>query len=185
MSLFEIESEHFGGEVKVIRPPAFPDNRGTFVLTYLEDEYKAMGLPKFVRSMHTHSGENVLRGLHYQTNPAMGKLIQVVNGRAFMVAVDVRPDSPTFLKYHSVVADDCNNLQVWAPSGFARGYYTMASDTIVQYNCDEYVGADKAILWSDPDIGISWPITGEPILSERDANARTVKESWASFWREQ
>lgn len=106
----------------------------------------------------------------------MGKLMQVINGSAYLVAVDIRPDSPTFLKYHHVLADDCNNIQVWAPAGFARGYYVFEPNTIVLYNCDSFKGEDSAIRWDDPDINISWPFEGFPILSERDRNAPTVKE---------
>ncbi len=185
MNLFEIESEHFGGEVKVIRSTAFSDNRGSLTVTRLQMEPFCFPTGFILRQMYTRSERNVLRGLHYQLDPPMGKLMQVINGSAYLVAVDIRPDSPTFLKYHSVIADDRNNFQVWAPAGFARGYYTFEPNTIVLYNCDEYVGADKALYWNDPDIGIDWPLIDvSPIISERDANARTVRESWADFWRE-
>jgi dTDP-4-dehydrorhamnose 3,5-epimerase len=108
----------------------------------------------------------------------MGKLMQVINGSAYLVAVDIRPDSPTFLQHHAIVADDRNNLQVWASAGFARGYYTFEPNTIVLYSCDEYVGADQAIRWDDPTIGIDWPTRSDrlPILSERDSHAQTIQE---------
>lgn len=175
MSLFKIESEHFGGEVKVIQPMTFSDERGSLTVTGLDEEFKALGLPRFIRYMYTRSEYNVLRGLHFQWNPPMGKLIQVIKGEAFLVAVDLRHDSPTFLDYHGIFVSEDKPLQVWASSGFARGYLTLSEETLVQYSCDEYVGADSAICWDDPDIGIDWPET-KPKLSERDAHAQTVAE---------
>src|SRR5713101_773313 len=98
MSLFEIESEHFGGEVKVIRPFNFLDDRGSFTVTYLKDEFRSFGIRnEFVRQMCSRSRRNVLRGLHFQLDSAMGKLMQVTHGSAFLVTVDIRPNSPTFL----------------------------------------------------------------------------------------
>lgn len=178
MSLFEIQSEHFGGEVKVIRPTTFSDNRGSLTLTRLQSDSFCFPTGFILRQMYTRSNKNVLRGLHYQLDPPMGKLIQVINGLAFLVAVDARPDSPTFLGYHAIMASGDNNLQVWAPAGFARGYYTMEDNTIVQYNCDAEVGVDRAIYWNDLDIGIIWPTVSYegPILSERDSMAPTVQE---------
>lgn len=182
MSLFEIKSEHFDGAVKVIRSLNFPDGRGSLTVTYLENEAKSLGLPThFVRQMYTRSQRGVLRGLHFQFVPAMGKLIQVVHGSAFLVAVDLRAGSPTFLKYQAVEASDDNRLQVWAPSGFARGYYTFVDDTVVQYNCDAYVGVDRAVRWNDPEIGIDWPFEGTPVLSARDAIAPTIQQLKTEF----
>ena len=180
MNLFEIESELFGGEVKVIRPHDFLDDRGSLTITYLKDEFRSFGIRnEFVRQMVGRSRRNVLRGLHYQTDPAMGKLMQVTSGRAFLVTVDLRPNSPTFLGYHAIVASGYEPRMIWAPGDFARGYYALEDNTVIQYNCDAYVGADKAIYWNDPDIGIDWPLIDvSPILSERDANARTAKEMW-------
>jgi dTDP-4-dehydrorhamnose 3,5-epimerase len=179
MSLFEVIEQYFDGEVKVIRPTTFPDNRGS--LTVIRQQSDPFCFPNgFIpRQMYTRSERNVLRGLHYQPDPPMGKLIQVLNGSAYLVAVDVRPDSPTFLKHHAIIVDDRNNFQVWASAGFARGYYTFEPNTIVLYNCDAEVGGDRALYWNDPDIGIDWPLIGMgPILSDRDAFARTAKETW-------
>jgi len=184
MSLFEVIEQYFDGEVKVIRPTTFPDNRGS--LTVIRQQSDPFCFPNgFIpRQMYTRSERNVLRGLHYQPDPPMGKLIQVLNGSAYLVAVDMRP-GPTFLGYHAITVHGDQPLQVWASAGFARGYYTLEPNTIVLYNCDAEVGADKAIYWNDPDIGIEWPLIDVfPITSERDANSRTVKESWADFWRE-
>jgi dTDP-4-dehydrorhamnose 3,5-epimerase len=178
MSLFEIQDQYFNGEVKVIRPTTFPDNRGSLTVTRLQSDPFCFPMGFIKRQMFTRSERGVIRGLHFQLNPPMGKLIQVINGSAYLVAVDIRPDSPTFLKYHSVVATDTNNLQVWASAGFARGYCTFEPNTIVLYSCDAEVGGDYAVRWDDPDICVDWPLfldTG-PILSERDRNAPTAKE---------
>jgi len=175
MSLFEIESEHFGGEVKVIKPTTFKDYRGDLTVTYLQNEFKDLQIPNFVRYMYTRSEYNVLRGLHFQMEPAMGKLIQVLKGEAFLVAVDLRHDSPTFLGYHGTFVSGDKPTQVWAPAGFARGYCALSEELFVQYACDEYKGEDSVIRWDDPDIGIDWPCE-QPKLSVRDAGAPTVAE---------
>ena len=176
MNLFEIESEHLGGEVKVIRPTTFPDNRGSLTLTRLQTDSFCFPAGFILRQMYTRSERNVLRGLHYQLDPPMGKLMQVINGSAYLVAVDMRP-GPTFLRHHAITVSGDQPLQVWASAGFARGYYTLEPNTIVLYNCDAEIGADKAIYWNDPDISIEWPLIDVfPITSERDANARTARE---------
>jgi dTDP-4-dehydrorhamnose 3,5-epimerase len=175
--MFEIVDDAFGGEVKVIRATNFPDNRGSLTVTRLQHNPFCFPHSFICRQMFTRSERGVIRGLHFQLDPPMGKLLQVINGSAYLVAVDIRPESPTFLKYHSVVCTDSNNFQVWAPAGFARGYSTFEPNTIILYNCDEYVGKDEAILWNDPDIAVDWPVFDDsPILSERDAHARTAKE---------
>jgi dTDP-4-dehydrorhamnose 3,5-epimerase len=180
MSLFEIVDQHFDGEVKVIEPTTFSDNRGSLTVTRLQNDPLCCFPSGFIpRQMVSRSERGVIRGLHYQLDPPMGKLMQVINGAAYLVAVDIRLDSPTFLRYHNVIATDRNNFQVWAPAGFARGYCALEPNTIVLYNCDEYVGEDQAVLWNDPDIGIDWPeMNIAPILSERDKFARTARESW-------
>lgn len=184
-NLFEIESTHVGGQVKVLRARTIRDDRGEFNITYLQDEFESFGLPKFVRSMYTRSERNVLRGLHYQLDPPMSKLMHVVNGGAFLVAVDIDPLSPTFLQYHSIIASDFNKVQVWAPANFARGYYTLQSNTIVQYHCDAHFNqdGDEAIHYADPQIRIDWPFqvcgtTNDPelIISPRDRNAPYLRK---------
>lgn len=180
--MFKVIEEHFDGDVKVICPNIFNDNRGSFTLSYLEDEYANLGISrKFVKEMYTRSNKNVLRGLHFQTSPWMGKLVQVIRGYATIAAVDLRETSPTFLKHVLIGASGANGLQVWIPAGFALGYYVAENDTILHYKCDQYLGEDKCIYWNDSDIGIKWPLLDdEPILSERDDNA---SPAWAHFWR--
>jgi dTDP-4-dehydrorhamnose 3,5-epimerase len=179
---FEIVSEHLDKDVKVIRPIMLHDHRGSFTVSYLEDEYVNLGISRrFVREMYTRSNKNVLRGLHFQTSPWMGKLIQVIKGYATIAVVDIRETSPFFLKHVLIGASGASGLQVWIPAGFALGYYTAEDDTIVHYKCDQYLGVDKCIYWNDSDIGIKWPlIDDEPILSERDDKA---PPAWSYFWR--
>jgi len=178
----EIIAKHFDGDVKVIRPIMFHDPRGSFTVSYLEDEYVNLGIPtRFVREMYTRSNKNVLRGLHFQTSPWTGKLVQVIKGFATIAVVDLRETSPYFLKHALIGASGSIGLQVWIPAGFALGYYTAQDDTIVHYKCDHYLGVDKCIYWNDSDIGIKWPlIEDEPILSERDDKA---SPAWTHFWR--
>jgi dTDP-4-dehydrorhamnose 3,5-epimerase len=182
---FKIESEHFGGEVKVISQSIHLDHRGFFSPTFRQDKFKALGLPhNFIQDNYSYSTRNVLRGLHFQLTPAMGKLMRVTRGRAFLVAVDIRWDSPTFLQWHGIVASAQNMLQVWAPAEFARGFYAYADPTVVEYKCDEYFSEanDGAIQWNSPEIGIDWP-TKIPILSERDKNAPTVSQYFGNLQR--
>ena len=175
MNLFKIVSEPMDG-IKVIESTVFPDNRGSFLVTFLQDEFAELGLPPFVRQMRTHSESGVLRGLHFQTDPPMGKLIEVVKGDVFLVAVDVRPDSPTFLQSHTMCLTERERVMVWADAGFARGYFAY-ENSIVQYSTDAYVGEEQAVAWDDSDIGILWP-TATPILSKKDQQAPTAGMLW-------
>jgi dTDP-4-dehydrorhamnose 3,5-epimerase len=181
MGLFKIESEHFGGEVKVIRSTTFEDNRGFFEPVYREDEMSALGLPKFVQDNRSVSRSGVLRGLHFQRG--MGKLMSVTRGEAYMVTVDIRPESPTFLKHHSTYLRN-TGIQIWAPEGFARGYYILQDDTEIRYKCSGYFDAeeDKAIRWDS--VGIPWPplwLFTRPILSERDRTAPKATEYFETW----
>jgi dTDP-4-dehydrorhamnose 3,5-epimerase len=178
MSLFQIEAEYFDGAVKMISWNVFNDERGFFSVPYREDEFAKLGLPtNFVQDNHSRSKRNVVRGLHFQLNPPMGKLMRVVYGDAYLVAVDIRPESPTFLKYIGGVLSDNSNIWFWAEAGFARGFAALSEGTEVQYKCTamQNHASDSAILWNDPYIGISWPID-DPILSERDRNAPPAVE---------
>lgn len=171
MGLFEVKHKIFDDAVKIISASGFPDDRGYLVLSYSEQVLLGLDIPNtFVREMHTRSKKNVLRGLHFQLDPPMGKLVQVIRGSVFAAVVDVRTDSKTFLGHHTFELEDVSPSLVWIPSGFAFGYYTLEPDTIVHYKCDAYVGGDRAIAWNDPDIGIKWPATN-PILSKRDEAA--------------
>jgi len=175
MALFEIQSEPLDG-IKVIKSTTFPDSRGSFTVTFLQNEFTSLGLPTFVRQMRTRSKDGVIRGLHFQSAPAMGKLIEVVAGSVLLISVDVRPESPTFLQHHAINVDAEDGILVWASAGFARGYFTRG-EAVVQYSTDAYVGDEMAVRWNDPRINIDWP-TGSPILSEKDRFAPTAEELW-------
>lgn len=176
---FKKSAEFFNGAIKVISTKSFPDARGYFNLSYLEDQLKTIGIPnRFIREMHTRSKEGVLRGLHFQHIPPMGKLVQLIRGSIFMAVVDIRSESPTFLEPVTFdLRDGCTDL-FWIPSGFALGYLTLEPDTIVHYKCDNYAGQEHTIAWDDPDIAIPWPRTN-PILSEQDEKAPLA---YGHFW---
>src|ERR1035437_290011 len=177
MHLFKVESEYFGGAVKVISPTqTFSDHRGSFSVIYRADEFKEMGIPEFVQDNCSTSVAGVVRGLHFQLDPPMGKLMRVTRGISLFVTVDIRPESPTFLQWVTTTVSEENKKQVWAPARFARGFRAL-TDIEVQYKCTNHFNADSdsAIRWDDPRIGVEWG-TYSPMLSERDKNAPTVSE---------
>lgn len=178
---FEVVSRHFG-EVVVLTSKAFEDQRGFFMEAYREDQFRELGLPPiFVQDNHSSSKKGVLRGLHFQWEPPMGKLMRVTRGAAFLVAVDLRLGSPTLGKWVGVEATPENRMQVWAPACFARGFCALADNTEVQYKCTGIYNskAESAIRWNDPAIGILWPVK-DLIISEKDRNAQTLAEWLAS-----
>jgi dTDP-4-dehydrorhamnose 3,5-epimerase len=177
----KIESRHLG-EVVVLVPQVFEDERGYFMETFRADTFRDLGLPQsFVQENHSYSRKGVLRGLHFQWDPPMGKLMRVTRGTAFLVAVDVRQGSPTVGKWVGIEASAENRKQVFAPPSFARGFCAMSEDVEVQYLCTGVYSskAESAIRWDDPDIGIAWPVTPS-IISEKDRKAQTLKEWLAS-----
>jgi len=177
----KIESTHLR-DVAVIVPDIFQDSRGFFSETFRADQFESMGLPtEFVQDNHSRSARGAVRGLHFQWEPAMGKLMRVTMGSAFLVAVDIRKGSPTFGKWVGVEASAENRRAVWAPAGFARGFCALTDPTEIQYKCTGiYNGkAEAAIRWNDPRIGIEWPLT-DVVVSEKDRNARTLEEWLAS-----
>jgi dTDP-4-dehydrorhamnose 3,5-epimerase len=178
---FEVESRHMR-DVVVLAAKAFEDQRGYFMETYREDQFRELGLPvSFVQDNHSYSRKGVLRGLHFQWEPAMGKLMRVTRGTAFLVAVDLRLGSPTLGKWVGVEASAENKKQVWAPASFARGFCALTDDVEVQYKCTGVYSskAESAIRWDDPKIGIEWPLR-EVIVSEKDRDAQTLVQWLAS-----
>ncbi len=140
--------------------------------------YADLGLPSsFVQMNHSRSVRGVTRGLHFQWDPPMGKLMRVARGEAFLVAVDIRPGSPTLGRYESVVASDANHVALWAPASFARGFTTLSEVVDIEYlMTGDYNGAaESGIAWDDPDVGIDWPVQ-DPILSARDGSAQTLAQ---------
>lgn len=175
-------------DVLVIEHEVFEDERGFFFEAYREDvfaEFAHLGLPSsFVQVNHSRSSRGVTRGLHFQWDPPMGKLMRVIVGEAFIVAVDIRHDSPTLGRHVSLVASAANKLQMWAPASFARGFCTLSEHAEVEYlTTGTYDGRNESgVRWDDPDIGIDWGL-GEtaPVLSRKDAEAPLLKNLGAVF----
>jgi dTDP-4-dehydrorhamnose 3,5-epimerase len=176
---FAIESVYFN-EVVVLRPQVLGDARGFFMETFRADQFQAMGLPsEFVQDNHSRSSRGVLRGLHFQWDPPMGKLMRVTRGAAFLVAVDIRKGSPTVGQWAGLEVSDDNKKQVWAPYGFARGFCALTDDCEVQYKCTGIYNskAESGIYFADPEIGIRWPIDpAVAVISEKDRNAQTLAQ---------
>jgi dTDP-4-dehydrorhamnose 3,5-epimerase len=160
-------------DVMLIEHEVYRDDRGAFVELFRSDTFREAGLPDdFAQFNQSISARNVLRGLHMQWEPPMGKVMRVVRGRAFLVAVDIRIGSPSLGRWFGIELGGADMRQVWAPAGFARGFCSLEDDTEIQYLCTgAYNSAGEgAILWSDPAIGIEWPVKN-PILSEKDLRA--------------
>ena len=175
---FKIEKEALNGLI-VLVPEVFQDERGFFSEVYRDDKLKALGINEtFLQENHSGSVEGVLRGLHFQWDPPMGKLMRVSKGEAYLVAVDIRRDSPTFGQWYGEIVSETNRKQIWAPAGFARGFYALSPHVEIQYKCTGIYNKHKesGILWNDPAIGIDWPIKGKPILSAKDESAQTLSE---------
>lgn len=180
---FKIESVHLG-EVIVLQTAAFGDQRGFFMEAFRADQFRELGLPtEFVQDNHSRSSKGVLRGLHFQWDPPMGKLMRVTSGVAFLVAVDIRKGSPTLGQWFGTEVSAENKKQVWAPYGFARGFCALTDGCEVQYKCTGIYNpkAESGIQFSDPQIGIKWPIALEQaITSEKDRKAQSLSEWIAS-----
>jgi dTDP-4-dehydrorhamnose 3,5-epimerase len=176
-----IESRHLQ-DVVVVVPDIFKDDRGFFTETFRADQFEALGLPTvFVQDNHSRSAKGVVRGLHFQWSPPMGKLMRVTQGAAFLVAVDIRKGSPTLGEWVGLECSVDNRRMVWAPAGFARGFCALSEGTEIQYKCTGiYNGkAESAIRWNDPAIGVEWPLS-DVTVSEKDRNARSLAEWLAS-----
>lgn len=172
-----IESVHLGA-VAVIKQESFQDTRGFFTEVFREDQFKELGLPShFVQDNHSGSVKGVTRGLHFQWQPPMAKMMRVTKGEAFLVAVDIRKGSPTLGQWYGRVLKDDSRLQIYAPAGFARGFSVISEYAEIQYKVTGLYngGAESGILWNDPEIGIEWPVEN-PILSEKDAKAQTLSQ---------
>ncbi|MEM9058403.1 MAG: dTDP-4-dehydrorhamnose 3,5-epimerase [Pseudomonadota bacterium] len=162
-------------DVIVVEPKVFGDERGFFMETWRQDLASQFGLDlTFVQENHSRSGPGVLRGLHYQVNQAQGKLVRVVRGEVFDVAVDLRRSATTFGQWFGIHLSADNKRQLWVPPGFAHGFLTLSDTVDFVYRCTDYYAPDeeRAILWNDPELGIDWPLPSgaPPTLSERDAS---------------
>ncbi len=165
-------------DVLLVKPQVFRDARGFFTEVFREDVFLGAGLPtRFVQLNHSRSARDVVRGLHFQWDPPMGKLMRVTFGAAFLVAVDIRKNSPTLGQWVGATLSADDLMQVWAPAGFARGFCVLSDCAEIQYLCTgTYNGAAEAgIRWDDPEIGITWPTT-TPVLSDKDTHAPTLRQ---------
>jgi len=165
-------------DVLLIAPKMFGDERGFFFESFNHAKFEAaIGRQvKFVQDNHSKSAKNVLRGLHYQIQQPQGKLVRVVQGEVFDVAVDIRKGSPTFGRWVGEVLSADNNKQLWVPEGFAHGFLVLSDTAEFLYKTTNYYAPEfeRSIIWSDPDIAIKWPLDVEPILSVKDQQAKTL-----------
>ncbi len=161
----------------IIEPKIFDDKRGFFLETFQTSRYADLAgiiLP-FVQDNHSRSSKGVLRGLHFQKTKPQGKLVRVVRGEVYDVAVDIRRDSSTFGQWEAVILSEDNKKQVWVPPGFAHGFVTLSDIADFEYKCTDYYNPEDevSILWSDPSLDIAWPVEN-PILCDKDANAKRL-----------
>ena len=161
-------------DVVLVEPRVFKDDRGFFLETYQAQEYARAGIPgPMVQDNHSGSRGGVLRGLHYQVRHPQGKLVRVLAGAVFDVAVDLRRSSPTFGKWVGVVLSAENRRQLWVPAGFAHGFYVTGEWAEVTYKVTDFWHPEheRTLLWNDPEVGVRWPLAGgaPPLLSPKDA----------------
>jgi dTDP-4-dehydrorhamnose 3,5-epimerase len=165
----------------IIEPKVFGDDRGFFLESFQEKRYSELAGIKlsFVQDNHSRSTKNVLRGLHFQINKPQGKLVRVVRGEVFDVAVDVRKNSKSFGKYVSVILSSENKKQFWIPPGFAHGFLVLSNSADFEYKVTDYYDPNDegSIRWDDSDLNIQWPLSEEPILSDKDAKAPFLRDA--------
>ena len=166
-------------EVLILEPRVFGDERGFFLESYNQRVFReAAGIDaNFVQDNHSRSSRNVLRGLHYQLKQAQGKLMRVVAGEVFDVAVDLRRSSPRYGRWMGLQLSADNKRMLWIPSGFAHGFLALSEIAEVFYKTTDYYAPEheRCVLWNDPDIGIDWPLTGVPLISEKDRRGVALK----------
>lgn len=165
----------------IIEPRVFTDERGFFFESFNQRRWEELAgfSPNFVQHNHSRSVRNVLRGLHYQVSCPQGKLVRVLRGEVYDVAVDIRRGSPTFGQWTGVRLSEENKLQFWIPEGFAHGFLVLSDIADLFYLATEFYAPEheRAIVWNDPDLHIDWPLAGEPILSVKDRQARRFREA--------
>jgi len=169
-------------DVILISPKVFADERGFLLESWQERKFSAAGIgARFVQDNHSRSHHHVLRGLHYQIHQPQGKLVRVVRGVVFDVAVDVRRSSPNFGRWVGVTLSEANHSMLWVPPGFAHGFLVLSDCADVLYRCTDFYAPDheRAIVWSDPDLGVQWPLPSgaEPHLSAKDAGAARLRDA--------
>ena len=169
-------------DVKILRPEVFGDDRGFFMETFRDNEFRdTVADAAFVQDNHSRSGKGVLRGLHYQIRQPQGKLVRVIAGEVFDVAVDIRKSSPDFGRWAGAVLSAENKDMLWVPPGFAHGFYVISDTAEFVYKCTKYYAPEheRVILWTDPAIGIDWPLAGRdlPLLSPKDENGMLLENA--------
>ena len=169
--------------VYIIEPKIFGDNRGYFFESFVQAEFEEkVCKTTFVQDNESKSAYGVLRGLHFQKPPyTQSKLIRVVKGRVWDIAVDIRKSSPTFGKYIGIELSEDNHRQFFIPKGFAHGFVVLSEEAVFQYKCDNYYApqSEGAIIWNDPELGIDWKLPPEDIiLSEKDKKHPLLKDAW-------
>lgn len=170
-------------DVLLFEPAVFGDHRGFFMETFRQSFFDET-LPgiQFVQDNHSKSRQGILRGLHYQLTQPQGKLVRVVQGEIYDVAVDMRANSPTFGQSVGVVLSADNKHQLWVPPGFAHGFYVISDTAEMVYKCSDYYSPsdEHSLLWSDPALAINWPLVvaaGAPVLSDKDRDAKCLRDA--------
>ncbi|MBB1428473.1 dTDP-4-dehydrorhamnose 3,5-epimerase [Shewanella sp. SG44-2] len=166
-------------DVKIIEPAVFGDERGFFMETWSQQKFEELVTGKetnFVQDNHSKSKQGILRGLHYQSVNTQGKLVRVVSGEVFDVAVDIRKGSSTFGQWVGVYLSAENKRQLWVPEGFAHGFYVTSEEAEFVYKCTNYYDptSEISIKWNDASLGINWPIAIEPQMSIKDKNGMSL-----------
>lgn len=168
-------------DVLLVEPTVYGDERGFFFESYNHKAFvEGTGLsPTFVQDNHSRSAKNVLRGLHYQIGQPQAKLVRIIAGEVFDVAVDLRRSSPTFGKWTGVILSAANKRELWIPVGFAHGFLVLSDVAECLYKTTDYWSPEheRSIIWDDPDLGIAWPVKGEPVLSEKDRKGVRLKDA--------
>ena len=167
-------------EVKLLEPKVFGDERGFFMETFRDEWFRQHVCERtFVQENHSKSTQGVLRGLHYQTENTQGKLVRVVVGEVFDVAVDMRRSSPTFGQLVGEILSADNKRQLWVPEGFAHGFYVLSETAEFVYKCTDYYNpqAEHSLLWNDATVGIDWHLIGEPSLSAKDLAGKVLENA--------
>lgn len=167
-------------DILVLEPRVYSDDRGFFMETYNRRAVEELGLTcEFVQENHSRSARNVLRGLHYQVGRPQGKLVRVVSGAVWDVAVDLRRSSPTFCRYVAMELSEDNKKSVWIPEGFAHGFLALSDTADLIYKVTDFYSPqdERAIAWNDPQLAIDWPLFGEVILSDKDRAAGPLSQA--------
>jgi dTDP-4-dehydrorhamnose 3,5-epimerase len=165
-----------------IKPKIFEDERGFFYESFHQEKFMRNGIEvNIAQQNHSGSKKNILRGLHYQIKNSQGKLVRVIKGQIYDVAVDLRKSSSTFGKWESIILNEDNKKLLWVPSGFAHGFLVMSDWAEVEYSTSDFYSPEheRTIIWNDPDLNIQWPFPagGQPILSDKDSQGKLFKDA--------